>query len=370
MMRQRAADDHDVVLRSCLAAPLDRPRHLVFTNRHGKVVWTGLDEDPAQAEVHPARGVIDLLEQTDPLLDRPGDPQPVPVLFADDATVRRVIAGLRRAADRDGTDRVRYLSAANRLTLASSLRFSVLRPVLTRVLAHRFYLPTRLGQNRWRDWAQGWSITSKITRSASQLELLHQLCVLGFDRGGEGPVPRSIRNSLLAQETNAWARGSSGKPTATHSAYRAVTAFDAAWHELTLCDPALLERNTLSGDVAVGTVTETTARRTRIALHNTPRFNDANLWAVIDGLRRGVTRDVLLAEGDGSLSMVLDMSPKWRRVFTDARDRGLHVVLYPKRFTMVAATPRSDNPWLNAPQTPWTPRAVPADVLIAGVPNE
>jgi hypothetical protein len=46
------------------------------------------------------------------------------------------------------------------------------------------------------------------------------------------------------------------------------------------------------------------------------------------------------------------------------------VVLYPQRFTMPAAMPRSDNPWLSTPQTPWTPRQVPADVLLAGVPAE
>ena len=181
-------------------------------------------------------------------------------------------------------------------------------------------------------------------------------------------VPAGLRNSLLAQESSVWGRGSSSKATATHSAYRAVTAFESTWNEVTLCDPALLDRHTLSGDVAVGTVTQILGR-TRVSLTNTPRFNESALWAVIDGHRHKVARHAMLVEDDTTLAMVLDVPQRAQAPMERARQDRLPVVLYPQRFTMPAATPRTDNPWLTHPETPWTPREVPADVLIAGLPD-
>lgn len=371
-MRQRATDTRDVVPRSGLVAPLSKPGHLVFTDRHGKVVCIDLAEDPCTVRPVPARAVIDLLEQTTsvPAAGKPEVVRPVPVMFGDDATVRRTIAGFRRAAGRSDVDRVRYLSAANRLTLVSSMRFSVLRPVLTRVLAHRYYLPHRRSAYRWEDWVQAWSVTSKVTRSASQIQLLHLLCTLAFDRGGAHPILGGLLATLRSEESQAWARGSSSKATATHSAYRAVTAFEDAWHEVGLCDPALVERNALLGDVAVGTVTEVEDGRGRVRLDNTPRFHETGLWAVVDGRRRRVTRTAMLAGDDQSLTMVLDVPERARSALQKAKDGQHPVVLYPQRFTMRAATPRSDNRWLAAPERPWTRREVPADVLIAGIPAE
>lgn len=44
----------------------------------------------------------------------------------------------------------------------------------------------------------------------------------------------------------------------------------------------------------------------------------------------------------------------------------LTVTPYPQGFSMVNATPKFDSLWLNPPEKPWTPREVPADVLLAG----
>ena len=157
-MRQRCADDRDLVTRSGFTAPCPVPQHLVFTAPDGRVHVTNMSEDAATTMPLPASTVIDLLEAREPMLtagglqatNRRGEPidRPLPVMFADDTTVRRVIAGFRTAADRGEAERVRYICAANRLTLVTSMKFSVLRPVLTRLLAHRFWISKRYLSNR------------------------------------------------------------------------------------------------------------------------------------------------------------------------------------------------------------------------------
>jgi hypothetical protein len=368
-MRQRAADARDVLPRSGFVAPCGVPQHLVFTAPDGRVEVADLAEGDAVTVPRSARVLIGLVEAEVPVEGKLDVSRPLPVLFADELTVRRVIAGFRRAADRGEAERRRYIAAANRLTLVSSMKFSVLRPVLTRLLGHRFWIDTRSNQHLWQEWAAAWSGTAKVARVAGQLELLHALTGLAFAHGGTRPLPDTLRTTLAIKEAMAWDRGASSKPTSTHSAYRAVTDFEAAWSEFSLADPLLHDRNALSGDVAVGSVTQTLGR-TMVLLDNTPRFNDAGLWAVIDGHRFKVTRESMLAGEDNSLTMVLAVPPGSQGAFTAARDGRLTVTLYPQRFTMPAATPRADNPWLNAPDKPWTRREVPADVLLAGAPTD
>ena len=360
-MRQRCADDRDLVARSGFTAPCPVPQHLVFTAPDGRVHVTNMSEDAAATTPLPASTVIDLLEAREPMLtagglqatNRRGEPidRPLPVMFADDTTVRRVIAGFRTAADRGEAERVRYICAANRLTLVTSMKFSVLRPVLTRLLAHRFWISKRYNHHRWQEWAAAWSGTAKIARSAGQVELLHALADLAFLHGGTKLVPGTIAGALRTAEASVWARGASSKATATHSAYRSINDFESAWTELTLADPLLHDRNALSGDIAVGKITQTLGKA-KVLLENTPRFNDTNLWLVVDGSRYKVNRDTMLAADDNSLTMVLDVPTKWRREVEDARQASTTVTLYPQRFTMPTALPRDDNTWLNPPDKP------------------
>ncbi len=365
VMRQRAADTRDVIIRSGFAAPCDRPRQLVFTDSRGRVKVVDLGRDTAPLQARSAGTVIDLLEAQLPVQGRPDLTRPLPVLFADDATVRRVVAGFRRAADRSEAERRRYVSAANRLTLVASMKFSVLRPVLTRILAHRFWLPVRHNPHRWQDWAAAWSGTARVARTAGQAELLNALVGLAFDHGGDRPLPDELLTTLAVKEAMAWARAASSHATHTHSTYRAVTAFEAAWAEATMADSCLAERNTLSGDIAVGHVDQI-ATKVRLVLDNTPRFNESALWAVIDGTRHKVNRDAMLAGDDNALSILLQVPPRAVGAFREARRNRSVVTLYPQRFAMPAATPAADNTWLNEPQTAWTRRDVPADVLLAG----
>ncbi len=279
--------------------------------------------------------------------NRKGEPidRPLPVMFADDTTVRRVIAGFRKAADRGEAERARYISAANLLTLVTSMKFSVLRPVLTRLLAHRFWISKRYNHHRWQEWAAAWSRTAKVARSAGEVELLHALADLAFLHGGTKLVPGTIAGALRNAEAAVWARGASSKAIATHSAYRSINDFESAWYELTLADPLLHNRNALSGDIAVGKITQTLGKA-KVLLENTPRFNDTNLWLVVDGSRYKVNRGTMLAADDNSLTMVLDVPTKWRREVEDARQATTTVTLYPQRFTMPTALPRDDNTWL------------------------
>lgn len=376
-MRQRCADDRDLVTRSGFAAPCPMPRHLVSTTPDGRVNVTDLSEDPAAATPMPARTIIDLLEARDPAPDKSGRPrttstgepatQPRPVMFADDATVHRVIAGFRKAADRGEDARARYIGAANRLTLVASMRFSVLRPVLTRMLAHRFWIGRRYDQRHWQEWAAAWSGTARIARSAGQVELLHTLAGLAFQHGGTKLVPVALASTLARAEAAVWTRGASSKATSTHGAYRSVTDFESAWNECILTDPLLRDRNALAGDIAVGKITQT-AGKVKVLLANTPRFNDTSLWLSFDGRRYRATREALLAGDDNTLTLVVTVADKWTRAVTEARAASTPVTLYPQRFDMPTALPKDDNAWLNPPAQPWARRPVPADVLLAGAP--
>jgi len=375
-MRQKCGDDRDLLTRSGFTSPCPAPQHLAFTAPDGRVQVTDLSADPA-TNPRPASVVIDLLEAREPVLtaagtqavSRKGEPidRPESVMFADDATVRRVIAGFRTAADREDAERFRYICAANRLALVASMKFSVLRPVLTRLLAHRFWISKRYNHHQWQEWAAAWSGTAKIARSAGQVELLHALADLAFFHGGTKLVPDTIAGALRTAEASAWARGASSKATATHSAYRSINDFESAWTELNLADPLLHDRNALAGDIAVGKITQTLGT-VKVLLDNTPRFNDGNLWLVVGGSRYKVTRDTLLAEDDNTLTMVLSVSGKWRQVVEEARQTNSTITLYPQRFNMPTALPRENNAWLNPPEKPWVRRSVPADVVLAGAP--
>lgn len=372
LMRRRATDQGDLIIRSGFAAPMECPEQLVFTLADGTVgccdlpgrSGDGIEPGPVQ----PARRVIELLERMVPVPSTGEATRPVPVLFADDQTVRKVIAGLRATAGRRAADRRRYLSAANRLALVSTMKFSVLRPVLTRLLSHRFWLPARYSPGRWQDWATAWSQTAKIARSAGRVELLQALTTLAFTGGGSLPMPRTISSSLVGGEASAWRRGASSRAAFTHSAYRSVIGFEAAWVEANLADPCLHDRNMLSGEIAAGVVTQTTGK-IKISLSNTPRFNDVNLWAVINGQRYKATREEMLVGDDNQLTMVLTVPPRWARVFSRARTDQSTVSVYPQRFTMPAAIPDDSNRWLTASEQTWKPRSVPADVILAGAPS-
>jgi hypothetical protein len=58
-MRQRCADDRDLVARSGFTAPCSVPQHLVFTTPDGRVHVTTMSEDAAVTVPLPAGTVID-----------------------------------------------------------------------------------------------------------------------------------------------------------------------------------------------------------------------------------------------------------------------------------------------------------------------
>ncbi len=372
--QRKNAGAHGAPIQRCAAATVEgTPSHVIYLGPRGvlriceaTVVRQRADRpQPTTLRVEDLSNLASTKLQAQRGLDRTGHQ---PIVFADETTFKRVSAKVNKVAANPGAaPELRAL--ARQLVHAGCLPRSLFFPVLTNVLAERFWLPAGSDPKVLDDWARAFP---QLRRYAAHTDdyplLLTRLATLCA--GSVETTPRRWLNDLFAHENYGLLSATSASRSSANKAFQRACRFTDLYGSLIAADPLLRERNVIAGTVGRMRITEVRHTSFRAALEGEFKIREGQKTRITtaEGDHDGEVTFRKIAYESDQMFALFDLPQKTRHLVERAYRGSTPIYATALPILMAPAGSNATRRWTQNPlnREKIDRGDVPLDVLLAG----